>query len=134
MYMFQEPLIWGRLGGGVDYMCVWGVCMWKDKEYSGRVLSLSNGRMAGSSELVSRFSVLKYSSHTWTLFVPLKRQAAKSGLPQDLCPAASSTWEAPSPSSFRSYVTTAFPTSVQQASPHHLVTCLYPHPAFSSQD
>lgn len=35
--------------------------MWKDKEYSGRVLSLSNGRMAGSSELVSpSFSVLKY--------------------------------------------------------------------------
>lgn len=72
--MFQEPLIWGRLGGGVDYMCVGGVCMWKDKEYSGRVLSLSNGRMAGSSELVSRFSVLKYSSHTWTLFVFLSSE------------------------------------------------------------
>lgn len=113
--------------------CVWGVCMWKDKDYSGRFLSLSNGRMAGSSELVSCFSMLKYSSHTWTLIVPLEHQATKPGLPQGLCPAAYSTWEAPSPSSFSSYVTTAFPTCVKQTSPHHLVTCLYPHPAVSSQ-
>ena len=74
--------------------------MWKDTEYSGRFLSLSNGRMAGSGELVSRFSTLKYSSHTWTFIVPLEHQASKPGLPQQgLCPAACSTWEAPSPSS-----------------------------------
>ena len=32
-------------------MCVCGVCMWEDQEYSGRFLSLSNGRMAGAVSL-----------------------------------------------------------------------------------
>ena len=79
--MFQEPLIWGRLGGGVDYMCVCGGCV------CGRIKNILEEFWVwvteGWQEVVSLFLASPCSSIAVTLGLFLFLWNAK--LPSQAC-------------------------------------------------